>query len=476
MGYAWQEVPFASQPVDIAYTAEPAAATGARLVVQATPAYWQQRRDLSLAQVGRYEGWAYPLYRGETGGPPLLSYESGRVICTRDLIFDSFWLLTGQEEQQRPKNKHGYVDWSGTATEQTGALRLALASAIGSSMEQLLGSMGYRERLPRWPGNRRAAAATSHDVDYPEVVRWLEPLRILARQKQHGLAAAWAVARGTRHHWHFRSWMELEQRLGTRSAFYFVARKGSLVEYATHTPDTFYDIHSPRFRQLFRELAAGGFEIGLHASYHAHCDEAMFAAEKAALEAACGQPVVGNRHHYWHLDPVNPEATLHLHERLGLAYDASLTNDRYLGWRRGMVWPFFPFHQGLRRQLHTLQLPTGWMDDQLFGHRAHNPGNRQALLQGLANRTAEQGGCLLVDIHDYVFDDALFPGWAAAYRELWEYLVSRGDFWLATPGEIAAHWQNRYNTLLQQSLGLDMQEHTNAHLRFRPAVHLPAAM
>jgi hypothetical protein len=177
-------------------------------------------------------------------------------------------------------------------------------------------------------------------------------------------------------------------------------------------------------------------------------------AEKRRLEEACGEPVVGNRHHYWHLNPRDLEDTLLIHEQIGLQYDSSLIHERYLGWRRGLSQPFFPFHQAERRELKTLQISTAWMDDQLFGHKVHNPGDGWTSLRTLADQAAAVGGCLLIDIHDYVFDDTCFPGWTGLYRRLWEYLLERGDFWFATPAEIAEHWSTRYNALVQASLGL----------------------
>ncbi len=454
MGYAWAEEPWGDSPVDIAYAVDPAAAPPAHLLVRAEPERWARPGMFMLTGVEAESGLTHPCFAGERAQRSARTLQHGQMLVERDVIFDIFWLLTGQEEGQRPKDRHGYLDLSGTPTIEHGVLRQALASALGSEFEQLLGDLGFGPGAPRWPHGATMAAACGHDVDYPEIIRWLEPLRILARQGRRGLRPAVAVVMGRHSHWHFHSWMELERRFGTRSAFYFVARKGSLREYATGLPDSFYDVNAPRFRALFRELAAEGWEIGLHASYLAYTSAEQFAAERTALAAASGQPIAGNRHHYWHLDPQDPEATLLLHEQVGFTYDASLTHNRYLGWRRGSSWPFYPWHQGERRALRTLQLPTAWMDDHLFGQRADNPGDRQALLHSLADTTASQGGLLLVDVHDYVYDDTLFPGWAAAYRELWAALFARRDVWFATPGAIAAHWIERQATLTRASSGL----------------------
>jgi hypothetical protein len=455
LGYAWVETDWAqTTPADIVYASDPHHAPPSRVLIVAQPAQWAQPHAARLVGVTQEAGWEVPAFTNDPPAAPLLQQRDGQCIISRDLIFACFWLLSGQEERQHPRGAHGYLDLTGTPTLAHGVLQRGLVSAICHALGQHLVALGFPPGMARWPHGATLAATCGHDVDYPEIIRWLEPLRILARQKAQGVRPAVAVALGEHSHWHFHSWMALEQEYGARSAFYFVARKGSLREYATGLPDSFYDINSPQFRRLFAELAEAGWEIGLHASYRAYTSQATFAAERAALAQASGQPISGNRHHYWHLDPADPEATLLMHEQVGFTYDASLTHNRYLGWRRGTNWPFFPWHSGQRRAVRTLQLPTAWMDDHLFGQRADNPGDRQELLRGLIERTAAHQGVLLVDVHEYVYDDALFPGWAATYRQLWATLFARGDVWFATPIAIAEHWLARQQVIAHASRGL----------------------
>jgi len=457
IGFPWEEVVGNGTKCDIAYVRQGQRTDHCRVAIYARPEFWEQRAELRFGAMGRADGWPHPVYVGESPGPELIQVADGRLICTRDLVFDVFWLATGQEERHCPADTHGHFDLGGGSYAQQ-ALRVAIGSGIASQLQKTLLNLGFADALPRWPNGKRAAACVSHDVDYPEVVRWLEPLRILRRRGLGGLGAAVSVLNGTRNHWHIPSWVQRDRSLNTRSAFYFVARQGSPLQYAFGTPDPFYDVRSQRFRALFEYLTDEGFEIGMHASYRAFESREKFASEKEALQKASGQKIRGNRHHYWHLSPRDPESTLLMHEQIGLEYDSSLTHERYVGWRRGLSWPFFPFHQKTRRELSTLQIPTAWMDDQLFGHRGDNPGDRQEILQDLTDRTADQGGCLLIDIHDYVFDDALFPGWASTYSELWKYVAASADFWIDTPARIAGHWRTRYGRITQASRGLTSTE------------------
>ena len=453
IGFPWEEVPWESSECDIAYVIEPSRAPRCRVSILADPKSWA-RPGRRLKGVGHCDGWSHPIYWGESQSLRPCEAVDGRLVYGRDVIFDVFWLATGQEERYWLRDKHGHFDLEGTVVHREQALRLGLASSIGSGLERALETLGLRAPFPRWPDGKRAAACVGHDVDYPEVAKWLEPLRILHRQGRNGLAAAASMLIGRRDHWKFSPWVQMEQGFATHSAFYFAARQGSLLEYASGTPDPFYDVRSERFRELFRFLVEEGFEIGLHASYRAFESVERFAAEKRLLEEACGQSVAGNRHHYWHLDPENPESTLLIHEKIGLKYDTSLTHERYLGWRRGLSWPFFPFHQKERRELRTLQISTAWMDDQLFKHRQDNPGERCTILRTLADRTAEQGGCLVMDVHEYVFDEVLYPGWARTYQDLLDYLIARSDFWIDTPGRITTHWIDRHASITSASTGL----------------------
>jgi len=243
MGFSWEEVPINSPECDIAYVIDDNYPVNCRFCVRANPGYWQRRSDYKIKAIEESRGWQYPVFEGEE--PAQLSFVKGKSwICQHDIIFYIFWLVTGQEERHWVKNKHGHFDLSGTNFYRAGAPGLALASDIGLKLEGLFVNLGFPAPIQRWPNKKQAAACVSHDVDYPEVIRWLEPLRIISRQGIKGLSPALSVFAGKRNHWHFKSWIALEKKMQTRSAFYFTSRKGSLLRYALGTPDPFYNINS----------------------------------------------------------------------------------------------------------------------------------------------------------------------------------------------------------------------------------------
>lgn len=459
LGYAWIEVA-PDAPCDIAYLRETPGAMStptslqARMVILADPTRWAHPADCRLAQLHSAAMPTGLRFSGESTPFTSPVQLDGVIWLRRDVIFDFFWLATGQEERFWPQDGHGFYTLpDGWLTQQV--LETAPASALVEALGALWREHKLGAPLPRWPQGKRAAAAITHDVDYPEVIRWLEPARIVRRQGWRGIGPGWEVLTGRRDHWAFPRWMELEARHGVRSAFYFVARQGSLLEYARGVPDPFYDVTAPRFRDLFRTLIDGGWEVGMHASYLAYRAREQFAGEKQRLEQAAGAPVLGNRHHYWHMNPADPTETLQLHAEIGLLYDTSLTHDRYLGWRRGLTTPFYPFAPRTRKEIGVVQLPVAWMDAQLAQRTDLAQPQREAIVRQLVERAATQQGLFVANVHDYVYDEVLFPGWLATLRAALAHLTARGDFWLATPAAIARHWADRYRQLVMQSSGLE---------------------
>jgi hypothetical protein len=451
LGLAWEEVAPDDAGVDLLYGPHAPSDTEPGVWLWADRERWARRDTLALAEVASHAA-GVSLRFADEGPLPQPPSAGPRQPWHHDALFDAFWLTSGLAERSWPKNRVGFFDVTDSPLHAAGTFRQAAVSRFALWLQQGLARPSITP-LPRWP-NGAVAAMGSHDVDYPETYRLIEPLRILARQGRRGLGPGMAVLTGRRHHWQFDSWIEAERRMGMRSAFYFVGRQGSLVEYALGTPDPFYDVRRPKFRRLMAQLADDGFEVGMHASFNAYQSLGTFQAEKAVLEEALGGPIHGNRHHYWHLNPEDPEDSLLLHEGAGFTYDTSLAFEHTVGWRRGLSWPFFPYSHRERRPIRTLQLPPTWMDNHLFGHAVHNGMDRQAVLADLMETTDQQGGLAVVDVHEYVWDPVLFPHWAESYCAFFEKLTQRQDVFVGRPIDIARHWLGRQEAIEKASSGL----------------------
>jgi hypothetical protein len=331
------------------------------------------------------------------------------LVFEDDIVFASYWLLTGAREPFLPRSPVDDLDLEDSPILRGGVLDVPLVSIWGSVLREHFRTRG-REPMPTpWALEGQAAFAFTHDVDYPELIRWIEAPRQILRGRG-GLA--WRILTGRSTYWTFDEWVVLERELGARPCFYFMARQGSLLQYAMGTPDDFYDVRTSRFSQLFRSLQDAGAEIGLHASFHAHRAASTIRAEIDRLQAASGVSISGNRHHYWHLDPDAPNTTLARHAEAGLQYDSSLGFEYYPGFRRGICHPFQPFDPATRKMIDTVQLPPAWMDDH-FGRRlAKNgildPADAGRRLVAVAART---GGIVVVDYHSRGMNREVYPEW-----------------------------------------------------------------
>jgi hypothetical protein len=453
-GVAWEEISESFSECDIAYVSKLGKDSKAKIVVRANFDLWDQHSMLVLERVEREEGVPRLVFRDCSYPSLCLSLSGTCITCQEDLIFDLFWLVSGQHEKRCSMNKHGFLDLSKYECYQSEAIHSAVGSEIIVWLEKIIARACAVTPMHRWPEGRKAALCLTHDVDCPKMNGLLKCLHIMRHCKTTNLRSIWRAIRNNVTYWKFESWVSAEHDLGVRSAFYFCPVQGSIVRYLSGIPDPFYDISGKDFKRLFRFLLDEGCEIGLHASYLAFKSAGRMAGEKRKLEEKCGAKVVGNRHHFWHLNPGDIESSLLLHEKIGLEYDMSLSHERYSGWRRGLCLPYFPFNQRERREIKVLQIPTTWMDSQLFEYCRLDAYQRRDILKSLLDVSAKHGGCFVASIHEYAFDEGLFPDRGESYFWLIRTAMEAGNFWIALPREVSVHWENRYQHIVNASEGL----------------------
>ncbi len=387
----------------------------ARLSIPSLPWDFRTAPSRDVSEVGRNAEIDLLRFTGEESS----AEPSDPNTLARDIVFASYWLLTGARESTWPRSRWDDLQAGTSALVKEGLLARAPVSRYAALVRRHFESLGVP--AVRWPWEEpraTAAFAFTHDVDYPEIIRWIEVPRTLLRGSMRN---AWGIATGRQHFWRFRDWIDLTRRFGSRPTFYFMARRGSLLEFMAGTPDAFYDVASPRFRELFLELKDAGAEVGLHASYKAFQSADMLRAERERIESVAQVRVLGNRHHYWHMDPNDPNETLRRHEQAGFVYDSSLGLEYYPGWRRGICHPFRPYHPEQRRAIATVQVPPAWMDDHFDRRRSVNHiGDADAAARQLLDTARSLGGTCVVDYHARGMNADFFPRygpWLAQFTE-----------------------------------------------------------
>jgi hypothetical protein len=426
---------------------------------QAVDVYYGPKPEDSTASVtipacGRHfssASWSEPQGLADDNGVPVLEFHADPTNHARcrggtglsfseDVIYGCFWLLIGAREPHYSRDRWDNLHLDGSSFLRLNLQSKPLVSMYGTMLRDHFRRQGRTHLTPPWSqlGDRLAVALT-HDVDYPEIIRWVECLRLLASRRHKGLRLAGQVLRGNSNFWKFPEWMAFAKELGGRSAFYFMARQGSLLQYARGTPDAFYDVRTPAFRSLLEQMKEEGFEVGLHASFNAYRDSDQLAREKQLIEEVAGGTVDGNRHHFWHMDPTAPHETMQKHEAVGLKYDSSLAFELYPGFRRGICHPFRPFHPVQRRELRLVQLPPAWMDDHYDRRLAYNKiEDAVTYAKTLADLTRTTGGALVLDYHVRGMNADFYPRYGPWLRDFLHH--HSGPVSLVTPAELARQY------------------------------------
>lgn len=373
----------------------------------------------------------------------------GRV--ENDIVLTTYILISGLHELGTKRDAHNHHHIETSVLYQKKILHIPLINQYASLLRKTFASYNP---LPIWPKGKTWAAAITHDVDYPQMIRWVEILRYLVTHKgPRKLSVITDIVAGKNNFWKFQDWINLEIKNEVRSAFYFCGRKGSLLEYLIGIPDPFYDVCSEKFRTVINQLKENGFEVGLHASYNSFKSLAALKTEIKAVENSLGETLKGNRHHYWHLNQDSPAETSEIHSKAGLLYDSSICYEQRAGFRYGIAAPFRLFHKNKKQISNCLQLPTAFMDDHMYRHLKYSQfSSPHVEINTLIDQTKIYSGLFIVDYHVRRLNETFFPGWGKLFQFILEVIVNDPECYCDTPSAIAEYWISREKKIRDASL------------------------
>lgn len=268
------------------------------------------------------------------------------------------------------------------------------------------------------------AVCLTHDVDRPyKTYQWLHDA--LTGRDPGQLRRALS---GENPYWRFETVMGIEDRLGVRSAFYFLNEPSLLSKPPRRWADPArwiehlgrYDVTDPGIADVIERLDRGGWEIGLHGSYDSARDEGRLRHEKRTLEGVLGHEVRGVRQHHLRIDP---PATWESHAAMGLSYDTSLGSSTECGFSHGyrplrpfdddfVVFPLTIMEVGL-----PADIESAWRE-----------------CERLLEEARENDAVMTVLWHPRYLNDREFPGYRGLYERLIERALEMGA-WVGPPGE-----------------------------------------
>ena len=273
-------------------------------------------------------------------------------------------------------------------------------------MKPAMANIAQNPPAPRWPHDARAACAFTFDLDAETL--WMA----------RGVAEPVALSQGRFGvHEGLPRILSLLRTAEIHASFFIPAWV------ATTYPDS------------VKAIAAAGHEVGCHGDVHERVTELDAAAERAILDRSlsvltplAGRRPVGYRAPAWQLSP----HTLGLLVAAGFEYSSNMM-DR-----------LSPYVHPAAAGRSLVEIPVSWVLDDapyfLFtGQRALQPPGPvlQGWLTELEGITAA-GGVTTFTFHPQIIGR---PSRLACLHELIDYARHTPRLWIATLGEIAAHWR-----------------------------------
>ncbi len=381
---------------------------------------------------------------------------AGAELDSCDIVASSYRLLTLLDEQQVPsdaRDQRGnfFSHALPVARQQTAQLPLADHHAR-YLLQQLTKARAHLAQIavPKWPGGKKYAIAVTHDTDAISLGAAKELganfAKFLIRRDRIFLdmfiSGVRYIGRPTENPFFgFPLWREFESSRQFYSCFYLFAK---LVPVKNDINNCKSSVVEQRIDwDILRRMAASGWEFGFHAPIDPDNKLDAFVEGKRWIEEKLRTPIYGLRHHYWALDWRKPQVTFRKHIDAGFRYDTSIAWKDIAGFRAATCHPFRPFDPEQDDPLDIYEIPTCLMD----GHIIKNPDDVSSAVEeglGIVHKVKEQGGVVVLDWHTETACNAYnYRSHLTVLRHILEPLLEDGDVWMATPWEIAQHWQQR---------------------------------
>jgi len=266
-----------------------------------------------------------------------------------------------------------------------------------------------------WPQNKKFAVCLTHDVDRVKKTYQYLTHFIKSRDLYHVKSF---VVRKEYPYWNFERIMEIEDKYGVRSTFFFLneSKKFNILR-----PKEWklalgrYNLNSKKIVDVIQKLQVGGWDIGLHGSYDSYKNKELLLKEKTNLEKIIGKEVIGIRQHYLNL---NIPETWEIQKSIGLKYDASFGSSLEVGFRNKQYLPFCPFADSF------FVIPLTIMDSTLF-HNSESIEDAWNKCKGIIDEAEKHGALVTVLWHQRVFNEQEFPNWSKMYEKIIEYSLNK---------------------------------------------------
>ncbi len=311
---------------------------------------------------------------------------------------------------------------------------------------------GFPKKL-KWPGGARFAALLSHDVDGLRDNDRVQLWRVMQLNIRHsqGLMKKlhhFTSLSGLRHRPSNQDllspWMEKEASCGFHSTFFLFpsnVRKRNVRDLTYKWQDLMpFDGGLRTVQEVFKEVQARGWEVGVHSSVHAAYQVEMLAEQREDVSKALGCEVFSNRQHNLQFDVASTPDYL---ARAGYGCDCTLGSNRDVFFRSGSCYPAPLWSWRESRWLPVYEIPLILHDGALMRWDNLDLDSEIAFEFGKAivDRVAKVRGVLSLLWHP---ENLVKPGYFEVYCKLLDYIRDQNG-WGSSAREIIEWWKSSGN-------------------------------
>ena len=381
------------------------------------------------------------------------------------IIDTIFCELTRKVEcEQSVRDQWGNWDWQYCAAQRRGQLYLPwLDNYIKNLRDELQKKYQLDKFEPLWPNGKNFAICLTHDVDeVTHCASWRRVIRPLWRNIRSSQANYQDIVYsifvslgrlyrrlghwGKDELWHYEEWLELEDRYGFKSTFFFFPSDVTYphpLDCTYHFNDiVYYKNRKMKVGKMMKEISEAGWEIGLHSSYCSATMLPLLIEQRSRLEDEVGQSVKSIRNHYLRYEA---KITPRLQAMAGLQADSTQGFNRSIGFRAGTSFPYWCWDYEEDKALPVLEIPLHIMDVALFSSNGLEYDKYYATehINQLMDEVQKVGGCLTLNWHpNYINNDI----WMDVYKALLAEAAKR-NAWGCSVGQLHNWWTKREKSI-----------------------------
>jgi hypothetical protein len=329
------------------------------------------------------------LYTENNGQQPYILIRNNKIITNLDIIQSSFFMLTRYEEvilwDKIIRDSHNRFPVTESIAYKENFLSKPVVNEYIEWLWEWISNFNLGVKRKNWWGEYDFCAGITHDID-----------------------------KAYNHFWAFDYMMELENRYGFKSSFYFMSGGTSYL-------DNFYKVSDEGIISVINKLIESGFEVGLHGSYNSYYDFQQLQGEKEELDKYNPDKKYGTRQHYLRF---KVPLTWEIQEKAGLLYDTTLTFPSHVGFRAGICMPYKVFDIVQNRELNLYEIPLIIMDGTLATSDYMNLDKEESLfmIKQYIDTVKRYKGLFTLLWHNTSLNFDFWKGWKVVFEGALDYI------------------------------------------------------